>query len=139
VRLLRAALLCSSLVCLALVSGCGARAATAPADSGVQGQTVVDGDCPVLRADSPCPDRPQPAKITVTRSGSPEVVTSVQTDEQGRFRVPLTPGNYVLHAVNTANAMLPRAPVTPVTVDPGSFRQVRIRFDSGIRGPIPGG
>ena len=100
---------------------------------------MVDAGCPVVLPDSPCPQQPVKARITVTRHGSADAVAEVETDAQGRFRIPLAPGSYVLHPVNTANAVLPRAAVMPVSVEAGSFREVTIQFDSGVRGPAPGG
>ena len=117
----------------------GPAAAGAPVDSGVAGQAVVDAGCPVLRPDSPCPQHPVRARITVTRPGSTEVAASAETDAQGQFRIPLAAGTYLLHPANITNAVLPRAGVVQVTVEAGSYRQVRIQFDSGVRSPIPGG
>lgn len=108
-------------------------------DSGVVGQAVVDAGCPVLRPDSPCPQHPVRARITVTRAGSGEVAASVETDAQGQFRIPLPAGTYLLHPANVTSAPVPRAGVVRVTVEAGRYRQVRIQFDSGVRGPIPGG
>jgi hypothetical protein len=99
---------------------------------------VVDGGCPVLRPDSPCPDKPLAARITVTEPGptdsaSAAVVTTVDAGADGRFRVPLRPGRYLLRPANPTGARLPRADPVTVTVDPGRYTTVTIRFDSGIR------
>lgn len=73
---------------------------TSGVDSGVSGQTMVDGGCPVLRPESPCPDRPLPARIVVVAADSAAIVTSIDTDSDGRFRIPLAPGRYVLQPSN---------------------------------------
>lgn len=49
--------------------GCGdSRASGSPgaSDSGIEGRTMVDGGCPMVREHSPCPDRPLSARPTVT-------------------------------------------------------------------------
>lgn len=122
-----------------LLAGCGSGSGAAPSDTGVAGRTVVDVGCPVQRADTGCPQRPVRAKITVTRPDATDVVAAGDTDAQGRFRIALPAGTYVLHPVNAANAALPRAAAVRVTVQAGGMRQVVISFDSGVRSPIPGG
>jgi hypothetical protein len=99
----------------------------------VQGRTTIDGGCPVIRADTPCPDRPLPSRITVTRTGSDTAITTISTDADGQFRIPLPAGNYLLHPDNLDAARYPTAQPTTITVRPGEFTQVAIRFDSGIR------
>ena len=103
------------------------------AGSGITGVTVVDGGCPVLRLDSPCPDRPLQARLIVTDAGSGTVVATADTDPAGHFRLLLRPGRYLVRAVNPNGAPLPRtAPVT-TTVTSGQYTTLTIRFDSGIR------
>ena len=65
----------------------------------------------------------------LTTSG--EEVTQFQTDEQGRFRVDLAPGDYVLHPESPNG--LPFAADTQFTVDEHKFTQLKISYDSGIR------
>jgi hypothetical protein len=103
--------------------------------SGIEGAAVVDGGCPVAR-DSPCPDRPYRTQLVVTRpapaaGGAAAVVARTQTDANGRFRVPLPPGRYVVTPV--VGARLPRADPVTVDVQPGRYTAVTVRFDSGIR------
>jgi hypothetical protein len=93
----------------------------------------VDGGCPVVRADSPCPDRPFQARLTVTDAGSGAQVAAADTDPAGRFRLPLPPGRYVVRAANPNGAPLPRAAPLTVTVASGRYTTLAIRFDSGIR------
>jgi hypothetical protein len=103
-----------------------------PVDSGIAGTTVVDGGCPVQRVDQPCPDRPFQARIVVARDNA-STVASVQTDADGRFRIPLPPGRYVVRPASPSNARLPRADPLPVVVEPGRYTTITVRFDSGIR------
>jgi hypothetical protein len=94
---------------------------------------VVDGGCPVLRLDSPCPDRPLQARLTVTDAASGNVVATAETDPAGHFRIPLPPGQYTVRATNPTGAPLPRAAPTTATIASGRYTTLTIRFDSGIR------
>jgi hypothetical protein len=106
---------------------------TPASDSGITGVTVVDAGCPVLRADSPCPDRPFQAHLTVTDTGSGALVATAETDPAGHFRIPLPPGQYLIQGANPNGAPLPRAAPTTTTVASGRYTTLTIRFDSGIR------
>lgn len=107
---------------------------TTPATgSGIAGVTVVDGGCPVVRLDSPCPDRPLPARLTVTDAASGTLAATVDTDPSGHFRLALGPGRYLVQAVNPNGARLPRAAPVTTTVTVGHYTTLTIRFDSGIR------
>ncbi|MBO0870291.1 MAG: hypothetical protein J2P15_17190 [Micromonosporaceae bacterium] len=101
--------------------------------SGITGVTIVDGGCPVVRAQSPCPDRPLQATVIVTNARSGSAVASVRTSPAGRFRLQLAPGRYVVRAVNLDNAPLPRSAPITTTVAAGRYTTLTIRFDSGIR------
>src|SRR5262245_32535876 len=52
----------------------GTGASTAATASGITGATVVGGACPVERADSPCPQRPFQASLTITDATSGTLV-----------------------------------------------------------------
>jgi hypothetical protein len=98
--------------------------------SGIMGQVRIGPTCPVVQADSPCPDRPFQATITVLDHNRNQV-TQVQSDAQGKFRVAVPPGDYVL--VPEQPDRVTRADEQTVTVVSGQFTQVTITYDSGIR------
>jgi Carboxypeptidase regulatory-like domain len=102
-------------------------------DSGIAGTTVVDGGCPVVRLDSPCPDRPLRAVLVVVNAVTGAQVASTTSDQDGRFRLALPPGRYVIRPESFNGAPLPRAAPVTVDVPAGRFASVTIRFDSGIR------
>jgi hypothetical protein len=106
---------------------------TTTSASGITGVAVVDGGCPVVRQDSPCPDRPLLARLTVTEAASGIVVVSAETDPAGHFRIPLPPGEYTVRATNPSGAPLPRAAPVSATIASGRYTTLTIRFDSGIR------
>jgi hypothetical protein len=94
---------------------------------------MVDGGCPVIREGSPCPDKPLPAALTVTRAGSTDVVATAISGEDGRFRIPLAPGRYVVLAANVTGAIRPAASPVDVEVPTGRYVSITVSFDSGIR------
>jgi len=93
----------------------------------------VDGGCPVIKANEPCPRHSLAAHIVVTTRGSETSVASVDTGAGGRFEITLRPGSYDVHATSAAGGPLPVAPVYSVTVRAHAFATLRIQFDSGIR------
>lgn len=131
VRVLMAVLVAAGVVAV----GCGSTPGSgAPPASGIEGTTVVDVGCPVVRGTSGCPLRPLRARIVVVR-GYSDVVAQVDSGADGRFRIPLDPGAYVLRPDNLASAPVPSARPMEVTVRAGAFARVVVRFDSGVRGP----
>lgn len=102
----------------------------APADSGVEGQVLIGPMCPVVQVGQECPDQPYQATLTVN-SLEGERIAQVQTDEQGRFKLSLPAGSYILHPESPNS--LPFAPDQPFSVQAGQFTQLTITYDSGIR------
>ena len=101
-----------------------------PRGSGIEGQVLLGPMCPVVQEGQPCPDQPYQATLTV-RSLDGLQVAQFQTDAQGRFQVPLVPGEYILHPESPNG--LPFAGDQSFTVQTGSFTRITIHYDSGIR------
>ncbi len=95
----------------------------------------IDGEV-ILRPVSPVEwpgmvnERPYQAPIGVA-DGAGRVVAEVRSGPDGRFRIVLEPGTYILHPAS--DAMYPQAPAQTVTVVKDRFTPVRIIYDSGIR------
>ena len=121
------------LVLVAGLAACGAGSA-APADSGVRGIVLIGPMCPVVQEGVPCPDRPFEATIRVHRgSADGKVVAAARSGADGRFRVNLAPGRYVLEPLAPRPGSPPYASPVAVEVRPHAFTRVTIGFDSGIR------
>jgi hypothetical protein len=101
-----------------------------PTDSGVEGQVFIGPMCPVVQEGQECPDKPFQAVLTVN-SPTGERIVQVQTGEDGTFKIPLAPGEYILHP-ESPNA-LPFASEQAFTVEEGQFTQIVVTYDSGIR------
>ena len=98
-------------------------------DSGIEGEVILR---PVSPVEWPgmVNQRPYEAPIGVAdRAG--RVVAGIRSGPDGRFRIILEPGTYVLHP--ESDAMYPQAPAQTVTVMKDQFTPVRIIYDSGIR------
>ncbi len=101
--------------------------------SGIEGQVLIGPTCPVLREGTPCPDQPYQATIAVWNAERTQKVHTFTTYEDGRFRLPLTPGEYYIDP-QPPNPGVPPTPITQtVTVPPDRFAQITIEYDSGIR------
>lgn len=103
--------------------------------SGVRGVLIVDQGGPVVREDRPWPTYPLHGRVEAMRADPAGTgpLAWADSDEQGRFMLPLPPGDYVLHARNLTGAPVPFAWPVPVQVTAGAFIEVTIHFDSGIR------
>ena len=100
------------------------------APQGIEGLVLLGPMCPVSQPDNPCPDQPYQAWIDVRDAGGGNV-TRVRSDANGRFRVGLEAGSYVLHP--ESGDPLPRAADQQVDVKPGAYTSVTVSFDTGIR------
>jgi hypothetical protein len=107
-----------------------ASSATPPSDSGIQGQVLIGPTCPVVREGEECQDQPYQATLTVNNPTGERIV-QIQTEEDGRFKIPLQPGEYILHPESPN--VLPFAGDQRVLVETGKFTQIIVNFDSGIR------
>ena len=101
-----------------------------PRGSGIQGQVLLGPLCPVVQQGQECPDQPYQATLTVrTRDGVQ--ITQFQTEADGHFKVPLVPGEYILHPESPNG--IPFAGDQSFVVETGDYTQLIVNYDSGIR------
>ena len=86
--------------------------------------------CPVQRSGNDCPDLPHQAWIKVRGSGGGSV-TRIRSGADGRFRLGLRPGRYVLDP--ESGSPFPTASEQEVVVEDGVYAEVIVSFDTGIR------
>lgn len=119
------------LTLLLALSACVADDLLGPdAAQGITGIALLGPQCPVQSEQDPCPDRPHEAWLTVRRS-SGAAVTRVRTGADGRFRIGLRPGDYILDPEE--GDPFPTASDLDVSVREGAFTEVTVHFDTGIR------
>ena len=99
--------------------------------AGIQGKVLLGPMCPVQRAESPCPDRPIEADITVTGSDG-KTVASGRSGADGTYRISLSPGTYTVTAKRPGSGFGVGKPVS-VDVPAGTFVHLSLLVDSGIR------
>ena len=104
-----------------------------PANTGIEGQVHIGPTCPVVQQGKECTDKPYQATLTVLDSSGAREIARFQTDTEGRFRLPLAPGNYILHPETPENIPMPIAPEQNFIVTDGQFTQIIVTYDSGIR------
>ncbi len=102
-------------------------------DAGIRGMVVLGPQCPLVMANSPCPDKPYQGKVLV-KGANGDVVATVTSGTDGRFELVLEPGHYVLQGVSpSSDVPFPAPKPVDVTVRPHAFAQVTVVFDTGIR------
>ena len=102
----------------------------APRESGVAGQVLIGPMCPVVQQGQACPDQPYQATLTI-KSQNGGIIVQFPTDTQGQFRIPLEPGQYVLHPESPAG--IPFAADQAIIVEAGQYTQILVHYDSGVR------
>jgi hypothetical protein len=103
-----------------------------PADTGIEGKVLIGPTCPVVQINVSCPDKAFQATLTILNSAGRKV-TRFTTDAEGRFQVPLAPGNYILHPEIPPGQPLPVSAEQTFKVVEGQFTQLTVNYDSGIR------
>jgi hypothetical protein len=106
---------------------------TSQSESGIEGRAVITPTSPVLRTNMPKPDpAPYETGLIVVTADEGREVARLKTGSDGRFRVALPPGRYIVKPL-MENRRWPRGGEQEVTVTAGKFTQVTVTFDSGMR------
>ncbi len=114
---------------LLAVAGCAQKKEV---DSGVVGTIRMGPMCPVIQEGIACPDQPLQAHLVVQSASGKEKAEGT-SDAQGRFRIPLKAGEYVLVPEAGSAAGLPSAAPQPFQVNAESWTTVDIFYDTGLR------
>lgn len=113
------------------LAACGSDALLGPgAPQGIDGLVLLGPQCPVQTLDDPCPDLPYRAWLVIRRKGG-DTVTRLRSDEEGKFRVGLRPGTYIIDP--ESGNPLPFASSQEVVVERGRYQEVLVQYDTGIR------
>ena len=101
-----------------------------PRGSGIEGQVSIGPVCPVAHQGQECPDQPYQATLTVSNLNG-VVIAQVKSDAQGHFRVPLVPGEYILHPESLNGVAF--AGDQSFVVETGRYIQLSVNYDSSLR------
>jgi hypothetical protein len=88
--------------------------------------------CPVVRQGQECPDQPYQA-VLIIQTAAGRKITQITTGTDGKFRLSLAPGTYILHPQAPQNSPIPFAFEQTFSVVTGQFTHIDVVFDSGIR------
>ncbi len=103
-----------------------------PTDSGVEGQVWLGPTCTAEQSGAGCSNQPYEAQLTVTNLEG-QIVAQGSSDADGVFHIPLAPGAYVLVPGSVGPEIPPFAKPIPFNVQAGTFTQLTVTYDSGIR------
>lgn len=103
-----------------------------PLDSGIEVQVLIGPMCPVVQIGTDCPDQPYQAAVTIINSKGQEV-TQFETDEMGRYKAYLEPGQYTIRPETPKGMPLPFANEQGFVVEAEKFTRIVVNYDSGIR------
>ncbi len=104
-----------------------------PSDSGAGGLVLLGPLRPVEQVGGPPNERPYEAAVRIERAGSDDVVATARSGADGRFRVALAPGRYIVVGGTPGSFVPPIARPLEITVVAHRFTAVTLRFDTGIR------
>jgi len=126
-------ILALAFIAAAILFACKSAEEATPLTSGIEGQVLLGPMCPVVQQGTPCPDQPYQATIAVWNADRTQKVRTFETGSDGRFRVPLAPGEYYIDPQPPDTSGPPTPIPRTVTVPAGRFLQITIAYDSGIR------
>ncbi|MHB8658743.1 MAG: hypothetical protein ACYC91_12455 [Solirubrobacteraceae bacterium] len=115
--------------------GCGSASGQAP-NSGIAGRVLTGPVCPVetLPPQPRCAPRPLAVALRVRRLRGAGGTRTVRSGVNGRFRVRLAPGDYLVQPLARSGSPFPRPPAPlRVLVRRGHFTPITIIYDTGIR------
>jgi hypothetical protein len=110
--------------------------AVAAPRSGIAGRVVEGPTCPVetIPPQPGCAPRPIAATLSIAPAAGTAPAERVHVPGDGRFKVSLPPGTYVLRALGPASSPFPRPPApVRIRVRAGRYTDVTVSYDTGIR------
>jgi len=104
-------------------------------ESGIEGVTVVKVSHPVTRENEPePPTHPYQTDLVILTRSDRREVARLKTGSDGRFRVSLPPGEYIIKPPSDPpKRFAPRAGEHLAKVSPGRFIFVRVTFESPLQ------
>lgn len=104
-------------------------------NGGISGTVLLGPTCPVMRnpPDPQCADKPYATSLEVTTVDGTKVITRFSSDTQGKFKVNVPPGEYIIRSIPTNN-FYPRCGTSEtIRVKLHEFTNAPVSCDTGIR------
>src|SRR3989344_4512701 len=103
--------------------------------SGITGQALLGPVCPVVSypSDERCNDQPYETTLVVTTADGAKEIKRFTTDVEGKFIVDLPAGEYAIRSAVAANILPYCSSNDFFTVKSGSYTEVPVSCDTGIR------
>ncbi len=101
--------------------------------SGIEGVVTLGPTCPAVEIGKECPSRPFETNLSIREVSSDRIVATVRSGPDGRFRVDLPPGAYIVEPPEVKVIAAPRAKPLRVTVEMNRYTRVELKFESGVR------
>jgi len=129
-----------ALFALIAIAACHQSGPTSPVDPAnlphgqLEGTVTIGPNCPV-ETTNPCPTPPSAyalRKVLVFDSAHAKVISTVDIDEHGFYRIDLVPGKYVVDLKAVGIDRSGDVPAT-VTIQQNVVTKLDIRIDTGLR------
>ena len=104
-------------------------------NGGISGTVLLGPTCPVMcnPPDPQCADKPYAASLEVTTVDGVKVITQFSSDAQGKFKVSIPPGEYIIRSI-PRNNFYPRCGTNgTILVKMRAFTNAAVSCDTGIR------
>ena len=98
--------------------------------SGIMGKILLGPQCSIQTDTENCEDKPYQT-LVIVKTIDGRKVTEFSSGLNGEFKVKLAPGRYWLEAADQSK--FPHLTLTPVDVEVNKFKEIMLRFDTGIR------
>ncbi|HEV3041315.1 MAG TPA: hypothetical protein VHA33_26360 [Candidatus Angelobacter sp.] len=116
---------------LAIPTQCGATKKSSR--SGIEGTIIATGNCPgpQRKDDNSCGPRPYEGALAVKRSSDQTVVATGASDKEGKFRIAVPPGKYII--TQAGEARYPIIHSDEIVVSKNKYTRVKLSADIGMR------
>jgi len=117
---------------LAIAAAACGQTTAAVSSSSISGVVRVGPTCPASSQTHPCPLKPVSSERLHIFDSAGRLIKTATSDVQGRFRVGVPAGGYVVAPVNPGRRYL-RTPSVHVNVSAGKVVRIRVVLDNGMR------